>query len=72
MSAIYLVKNQIYHARTKHIDIRFHFGREIFDVGDIEIKMIHEKENPIYILTKVVPGVKFMQCKEFLHILQVD
>jgi len=25
MSAIYLAKNQVYHARTKHIDVRFHF-----------------------------------------------
>ena len=24
MSAIYLVKNQVYHARTKHIVVRFH------------------------------------------------
>ena len=24
MSAIYLTKNQVYHARTKHIDVRFH------------------------------------------------
>ena len=23
-SAIYLAKNQVYHARTKHIDVRFH------------------------------------------------
>jgi len=29
ISAIYLAKNQVYHARTKHIDIRFHFVREI-------------------------------------------
>jgi len=26
-SAIYLAKNQVYHARTKHIDFRFHFIR---------------------------------------------
>jgi len=25
MSAIYLVKNQVYHAKMKHIDIRFYF-----------------------------------------------
>ena len=27
MSAIYLAKNQMYHARTKHIDVRFYFVR---------------------------------------------
>ena len=29
MSAIYLAKNQVYHARMKHIDVRFHSVREI-------------------------------------------
>ena len=29
MRAIYLAKNRVYHARTKHIDVRFHFIREI-------------------------------------------
>ena len=36
MSAIYLAKNQVYHARMKHINVRFHFVREILDEGDIE------------------------------------
>jgi len=37
MSAIYLIKNQVYHARTKHIDVRFHFVQEILDEGDIKL-----------------------------------
>ena len=28
MSAIYLVKKQVYHVRTKHIDVRFHFVQD--------------------------------------------
>ncbi|KAE8674962.1 hypothetical protein F3Y22_tig00111708pilonHSYRG00377 [Hibiscus syriacus] len=30
-SAIQLAKNQVYHSRTKHIDVRNHFVREIFE-----------------------------------------
>ena len=30
-SDIYLEKNQVHHSRTKHIDVRFHFVREIID-----------------------------------------
>ena len=41
MSVIYLAKNQVYHERTKHIDVRFHFVREILDEGDIELLKIH-------------------------------
>jgi len=76
MGAIYLAKNQVYHARTKHIDVRFidvrfHFVREILDEGDNELLKIHIKENPADMLTKVVSGVKFTHCKESLHILSV-
>ena len=30
-SAIHLAKNQVYHSRTKNIDVRFHFVREIIE-----------------------------------------
>jgi len=71
MSAIYLAKNQVYHARTKNKDVRFHFVREILDEGDIELLKIYTKENPADMHTKVVTGVKFTHCKELLHILPV-
>jgi len=71
MSAIYLVKNQVYHARTKHINIRFHFIWEIFDDSDIELQKIHTKEYPADMLTKVVSGVNFAHVKELFHIFQV-
>jgi len=43
MSAIYLTNDRVYHVRTKHIDVRFYFTREILDEGDIELKKIHTK-----------------------------
>jgi len=54
MSTIYLAKNQVYHARTKHIDVRFHFIWEILDEGDIKLHKIHTKVNPIDMLTKII------------------
>ena len=72
ISAIYLAKNQVYHMRTKHIDVRLHFVREILEKGNIELQKIHTKEDPTDMLTKVVPGVKSAHCKEFLHILSVS
>ncbi|VVA22779.1 PREDICTED: Retrovirus-related Pol poly from [Prunus dulcis] len=43
-SAIYLSKNQVHHAHTKHIDVRFHFVREIIDEGDILLQKIETSE----------------------------
>ena len=71
MSAIYLAKNHVCHARMKHIDVRFHFAREILDDGDIKILKIHTMENLADMLTKVVSGVKCTHCKALLHILPV-
>ena len=70
MSAIYLAKNQVYHARTKHIDVRFHFVRDVLDEGDVMLEKIHTTDNPADMLTKVVSGVKFGHCLELLNILQ--
>jgi len=67
MIVIYLGKSRVYHARTKHIDVKFYFVRKILDERDIELQKIHTKKNPADMLTKVVPGVKFAHCKELLQ-----
>ncbi|GAA0162525.1 transmembrane signal receptor [Lithospermum erythrorhizon] len=40
-SAIHLAKNQVHHVRTKHIDLRYHFVRDIIEEGDISLLKIH-------------------------------
>ena len=39
-SAIDLAKNQVHHARTKYIDVRFHFVLEIVDEGVFYSKIL--------------------------------
>jgi len=69
MSAIYLAKKQVYHVRTKHIDVRFHLVREGLDESDIELQKIHTKKNPADMLIKIILEVKFAYYKELLHII---
>jgi len=64
-----LTKNQVYHARTNHIDVKFHFVREILNESDLVIEKIHTKENPTDMLIKIILGAKFSHCKNLLHIL---
>ena len=71
MSVIYLAKNQVYYTRTKHIDVRHHFVRDVLGDGDSESKKIHTKNNPADMLKKVIPGVKFNHCKNLLCTLLV-
>ncbi|KAH9718140.1 hypothetical protein KPL71_022099 [Citrus sinensis] len=57
-SAIFLAKNLTYHARTKHIDVKYHYVREIIESGVVLLRKINTKDNPSDMLTKVVSGVK--------------
>ena len=53
-SAIYLAKNQVYHARTKHIDVRFHKIRELVSSGELLLEKVHTSENAVDMLTEPV------------------
>ena len=39
-SAIFLTKDQMFHERMKHIDVRYHFVREISAYSDIVVSKI--------------------------------
>lgn len=70
-SAIHLAKNQVHHARTKHIDVRFHFIREVVNEGVILLQKIGTADNPADMLTKVVTGIKFKHCLDLINILHL-
>ena len=67
-SVIHLAKNQVHHARTKHIDIRYHFMRDVVEEGDIYLMKVHTNDNPADMLTKVVTGSKFQHWLDLLNI----
>jgi hypothetical protein len=67
-SAIYLAKNQVYHARRKLIDVRFHKIRELIVTGDIVLEKVHTPENVADMLTKSVTVTKFKQCLDLVNV----
>ena len=70
-SAIHLAKNQVYHARTKHIDVRYHFVWEIIEEGGVLVQKIKTDDNPADMLTKVVTSIKFNHCLDLINIAKV-
>ena len=58
-SAIALANNPIYHARTKHIDIKHHFVRELVDSGIIDVVHTPTEVMIADILTKPLPKIRF-------------
>ncbi|KAL8148384.1 hypothetical protein AgCh_005672 [Apium graveolens] len=61
-SALHLIKNQAYHGRTKHIDVKYHFIREVVSERNILVKKVSTHDNPADMLTKPVSGNKFKHC----------
>ncbi|GJT82585.1 hypothetical protein Tco_1056927 [Tanacetum coccineum] len=61
-SAIHLAKNPVFHGRTKHIKIRYHYIRELVSEGTLSLKKILGAKNPADMLTKVVTTEKLKLC----------
>jgi len=57
--AIVFVKDNKFHARTKHIDIRYHFIREAVEDNKVEIQYIPTNDNVADIFTKPLGKAKF-------------
>lgn len=64
-----LAKNQVYHSRTKHIDVWFHFIKDILDEGDIRLRKTGIVDNLANNLVKVVFEVKFQYYRNLANIL---
>lgn len=52
--AISLASNNGYSARTKHIDVRQYFKRELVELGRIELEYVNTKENLADLCTKAL------------------
>ena len=64
--AIALAKDNKFHARTKHIDIRYHYIREAVENSDINMQYIPTNENIADIFTKPLAKAKFEHFTEKL------
>lgn len=62
-SAIYLSKNPTHHEKkTKHIDIKLRFIRNVVSMGVVRMVKLQIDRNPIDMLTKIVTTTKFKVC----------
>lgn len=52
-NAIYLSKDTIFHERTKYINVRFHFIRDMMAQVMVKVAKISTEENPSDILIKI-------------------
>ncbi|GJT66548.1 ribonuclease H-like domain-containing protein [Tanacetum coccineum] len=58
-STICIVKNPVYHSKTKHIAIRHHFIRDAYEKKLIQVLKIHTNDNVADLLTKAFDVSRF-------------
>ena len=67
-SALCLARHQVFHERSKHIDVRLHFIRDEVEKGNAKVVKISTLHNPADMLTKALPKEKFEHCKELINV----
>lgn len=67
-SALDLAKNPVFHGRSKHIDIRYHFIRECVENGEIIVKHVSTDLQRADALTKPLPIARFERMRSMLGV----
>ncbi|WVZ58020.1 hypothetical protein U9M48_008334 [Paspalum notatum var. saurae] len=59
-------KNSVLHSRTKHIDVRFHFLRDHYEKGDIDLVHVASENQLADIFTKPLEFGAFMRLRGYM------
>nr|GEW65903.1 zinc finger, CCHC-type [Tanacetum cinerariifolium] len=70
-SAIALMKNLVFHGRSKHIDVHYHFIIECVEKNQIEVEHISGDLQRTDILTKALARIKFTEMRELLGVKEL-
>jgi hypothetical protein len=72
ISSILFINNSVYHVRTKHIEVHYHFIREKVLAKEIDLIHVSTKNQVANIFTKVLGTDKLRKFRKMLGILKVD
>ncbi|KAJ0748566.1 putative alcohol dehydrogenase [Helianthus annuus] len=67
-STICLAKDPVYHGKSKHIRVKYHFIRDLIKNDEVEVCFCSTKDQVADILTKALQPKDFYHFKELLHI----
>jgi hypothetical protein len=71
-SSIKLFKNPVLHSRSKHIDIRFHFLRELVRDNVVNLSHCNTQDQVADIMTKLLRLEVFLKFRSLLSVCEVS
>lgn len=72
ISAIKLAQNPVFHARTKHIEVHYHFIREKVLKGEIDLQHVESDEQVADALTKSLTGAQLLKHSKSMGMMDYD
>lgn len=70
-SALKLIRNPQFHKRTKHIDVKYHYIREKYEEGMMNIEYVKSEDQLADIFTKALCAEKFRKFRHLLGVCQL-
>ena len=70
-SVIQLSKNPVFHDRSKHIDVKFHYTQECIEEGRVDVEPIDTKVQLADILTMALGRDQFAQLRSKLGLVDI-
>ncbi|MCO5548859.1 hypothetical protein L7F22_002321 [Adiantum nelumboides] len=67
-SAIQLARNLGFHSKTKHVDVKYHFIRDVLEDKRLQLVQVHTNDNPTDLLMKILSSERFAHLRELMGI----
>jgi hypothetical protein len=72
INSILLANNPVYHARTKHIEVHYHFIKEKVLAKEIDLIHVNTENQVADIFTKALGTDELKKFRKMLGVLEVD
>ena len=71
-SCVKLSENPVFHDKSKHIEIKYHYIKDMVHRGEVKLQYIAMDEQIADVLTKPLARVNFEYFREKLGVLQIE